>query len=121
MDHTLTTNADEFNKADMAFHVALAKATGNDLFLLVISPVVDIFHDLYHVAHSVPGAASRGQAYHRVILKHIKAGNAEEAREAMRAHIKQVWIDVQTGLEKEKVIDNGQMGEPIRSPIETES
>jgi len=121
MDHTLTTDADEFNKADMAFHVALAKATGNDLFLLVISPIVDIFHDLYHVAHRVPGAAARGQAFHWIILKHIEAGNAEEAREAMRAHMKQVWVDVQTGLDREKVTGNGQNVEPKASAVDMEA
>jgi GntR family transcriptional repressor for pyruvate dehydrogenase complex len=103
MDHALTTDTDEFDQDDMAFHLALAKATGNDLFLLVISPIVDIFHDLYHVVHRVPGAAARGQVSHRVMLEHIEAGKADEAREAMLAHIKQAWVDVQNGLDKEKV------------------
>ncbi len=113
MDHALTI-PDEYNRGDLAFHVALAKATGNELFLLVISPIVDIFHDLYRVAHRVPGAAVRGQEFHRVLLKHIKAGNVDEARQTMHAHIKQVWVDVQTGLAEDIVTGNGQIAEPLR-------
>ena len=99
MDQALT-DPDQFNAADLAFHVALAKATENDLFLLVIYPVVDLFLELFNVAHKVAGAAARGRAFHQVILEHIRAGDAEQAREAMHAHIKQVWLDVQPQIDK---------------------
>jgi GntR family transcriptional repressor for pyruvate dehydrogenase complex len=114
MDQTLTT-PDEYNRADVAFHVALAKATGNDLFLLVIYPVIHLFHDLFNLAHRVPGAAERGQAFHRIILEHIKARDADEAREAMLAHIKQVWREVQPQLE---VVDSVQSEKSGGLPVE---
>jgi GntR family transcriptional repressor for pyruvate dehydrogenase complex len=97
MDEALN-DPDQFNEADLAFHMALAKATENDLFLLMIHPVVDLFLELFNVAHQVVGAAARGRAFHQVILEHVRTGDAEKAREAMHAHIRQVWLDVQPQL-----------------------
>jgi DNA-binding GntR family transcriptional regulator len=48
----------------------------------------------------VPGAAARGQDFHRIILEHVKTKNADEAREAMQAHINQVWIEIQPQLDE---------------------
>jgi GntR family transcriptional repressor for pyruvate dehydrogenase complex len=114
MDRSLAT-PDEYNKADMTFHLALAKATGNDLFLLVIYPVIDLFQDLFNLAHRVPGAAARGQDFHRIILKYVKTKNADEAREAMQAHIKQVWSEVQPQLDE---VDNIRPAESGRLPAD---
>lgn len=99
MDQALD-NPDEYIQADLAFHSTLAKATGNDLFLIVIHPVIDLLQDVMCLVYQTPGAAERGQAFHRMIFERVKAGHADEAREAMRSHLDQVLLDIQPQLDK---------------------
>lgn len=98
MDRALG-DPESYIPADVAFHTALAKATGNELFLLVIRPVIDLLADAMRLSEQTQGATSRGQAFHRTLLEHIKAGDAERAAEAMRAHLDQVWYDIVAQLD----------------------
>lgn len=95
MDQSIN-KPDKFNRADLDFHRTLAKATGNNLFLLVISPVIGILQDLIHMAQQVPGSGEKAQAYHRTILTHVKSGRADKAKEAMSSHLDQVRIEIQS-------------------------
>jgi GntR family transcriptional repressor for pyruvate dehydrogenase complex len=97
MDQSLA-DPNEFVQADLEFHSILAQATGNDLFVIVIHPVIDLLQDERCVAIESPGAGERAQTYHRMILKSIKAGDAGSAREAMRAHLNQVWEEIESQL-----------------------
>jgi len=45
MDQSLA-NPTEYIQADLAFHSALANATGNDLFLILVYPVIDLLQDV---------------------------------------------------------------------------
>jgi GntR family transcriptional repressor for pyruvate dehydrogenase complex len=85
----------QFIKYDLAFHSALAEATGNELFLIVIHSVVDLLQNARSVAVQTPGAAERAQQYHMAILDQIKAGNPEGARETMKTHLVQAWSETQ--------------------------
>jgi len=89
--------------ADLAFHSALAEATGNELFLVVIHPVIDLLQDQMDLVQKTPGARERGQEFHRRLLEHIKAGpdQANEARQTMLAHLRQVWIDIQSQQDRD--------------------
>jgi GntR family transcriptional repressor for pyruvate dehydrogenase complex len=89
-------------QADLAFHSALAKATGNDLFLIVIHPVIDLLQGIRELAQQTPGAMERGQAFHQTLLEHIKAGpsHADQARQTMLRHLSQVWLEIQSQRDK---------------------
>ena len=99
MDRALD-NPDEYIEADMAFHLALARATGNDLFLIVLHPVIDLLRDGMRLVCPTPGATERGQTFHRTIVEHVKAGQADHARQTMQSHLDQVWLDMQSRLDK---------------------
>ena len=86
---------DEYNQADWAFHAALAKATGNDLYLVMLHPIIDLLQDLMSLAHQAPGSPERQQVFHWMVFEHVKGGQAAEARESMRMHLEQVWLDIQ--------------------------
>jgi len=92
-------NPSEYIPADLDFHSALAKATGNDLFLIVIHPVIDLLQDVRRLTQKTQGALERGQSSHWMIFEHVKAGRAEKAREAMLSHLNQVWLDFQAQLD----------------------
>jgi GntR family transcriptional repressor for pyruvate dehydrogenase complex len=78
---------DHFAKNDVAFHAALAHATHNELFGLLLDSIADIMFKVRYLGFDVPDTITRAVKYHRAILEQIEAGNAEGARQAMREHL----------------------------------
>lgn len=91
MDTTLD-DADAFVEADLQFHLTLAQATQNPLISTLINPIVDLLREERKRTFKHGGAA-RGQAHHKKIADAIMRRDAEAARAAMRAHLKQVRKD----------------------------
>jgi len=98
MDNALKHNIDiqEFLKGDIAFHMALAESTGNNLIHLIIAPVVKLMRDIqnYHLTH-VEGGGLKSQRYHRQIMEAIDNRNPAAAKQKMHEHIVQVRNDIQ--------------------------
>lgn len=94
---------DAFVKWDLAFHKALAQATHNRLFPLLLESVNELMVEVRLMAFSLGprsevgtrprdrgralGAPARSYKYHSAIYEQIKQGNAPAAREAMRDHL----------------------------------
>lgn len=76
-----------FAECDVAFHAALARATHNELFSVLLDSVVDIMLKVREMGFSVPGTPARAFGYHQAILEQIKAGDPDRARQAMREHL----------------------------------
>lgn len=90
---TALDDADAFIEADLAFHLALAKATQNALIPTLLNPIVDLLREDRKRIFNTPGAPRRGQVYHKRILAAVVQHDAEAARKAMRAHLRQVRND----------------------------
>lgn len=88
-------DAEAFIEADSDFHITLAEAAGNELLSLMLDTIVDLLHELRMRIFHVPGGPERGQYYHKRLLAAIEARDPEQARELMRAHMKQVREDSQ--------------------------
>lgn len=103
MDLTLDDPA-KYVQADLAFHSALAEATGNELFLILIHPIIDLLQDTMGLVQQTPGAMMRAQTFHQELVKHIKAGpgHAQQARATMIRHLAQVRSDIHPHLGAEK-------------------
>ncbi len=97
MDGSLDA-ADSYIAADNDFHRALAKATQNTLILAFVDSIVGLLSEQRTHIFSVSGGPERGQIHHKRLLDAIARHDAEAAREAMRAHLQQVRIDVETAL-----------------------
>jgi DNA-binding FadR family transcriptional regulator len=82
-----------FIEADLDFHLLLAEATGNPLILSLIDSIVGMLREQRMRIFQVEGGPERGQVHHKAILRAIERHDAEAAREAMRAHLKQVRED----------------------------
>ncbi len=93
MDASLD-DADAFIAADNDFHRALAKGSGNALILALVDSIVDLLSEQRKQIFTVDGGPERGQFHHKAILKAIMQHDPEAAREAMRAHLRQVREDV---------------------------
>lgn len=92
MDENLE-NETVFVEQDLAFHLALARATHNLLFPKLIEPIVDLLFEQRRGTFRVAGSAARGQEYHRQIVEAVENGHADLARQAMREHLGQVRQD----------------------------
>jgi GntR family transcriptional repressor for pyruvate dehydrogenase complex len=88
------TNADVYIAADNVFHNALAEATGNDLIVSLLDPIIGLLlEQRRYVFKSKHGGPRAGQLFHKRILKAIKARDPEAARQAMLEHLQQVRGD----------------------------
>ncbi len=97
MDASLD-DADAYIAADNDFHRTLAKATQNSLILAFVDSIVDLLSEQRKQIFSVPGGPVRGQMHHKRILDALRCHDAEAARAAMHAHLRQVRADVGTAL-----------------------
>jgi GntR family transcriptional regulator, transcriptional repressor for pyruvate dehydrogenase complex len=76
-----------YAQTDVDFHTALAYATGNDLFPMMLNSLVDVMMEVREMGFTVPGSLEKALNFHSAIYEQVKAGNAEGARQAMRAHL----------------------------------
>ena len=87
---------DAFIEADLDFHLALAEAAGNPLILSLIDSIVAVLRDQRMRIFQVEGGPERGQYHHKKILEAVEHRDPEGARDAMRAHLRQVREDSRT-------------------------
>jgi GntR family transcriptional regulator, transcriptional repressor for pyruvate dehydrogenase complex len=92
MDRSLQ-DRDAYIEADLDFHLALAEAVGNPLILSLLDSIVGLLREQRSRIFNVGGGPQRGQYHHQRILAAIERRDAEAAREAMRAHLNQVFED----------------------------
>jgi GntR family transcriptional regulator, transcriptional repressor for pyruvate dehydrogenase complex len=76
-----------FARIDFAFHAALAAATQNALFELLIDSLAEIMIEVRISAFAVPDTPARALGMHQAILAQVRAGDAQGARQAMEAHL----------------------------------
>jgi len=101
MDRSLS-DPDAFIEADLDFHLSLAEAAANPLILSLIDSIVGLLREQRMRVFKVNGGPERGQFHHKHILEAVERRDSEKAREAMRAHLRQVREDcqVETGEEQ---------------------
>ncbi len=80
-------NRDRFMANDVEFHTALARATHNELFVLLLNAITDIMLKVRRLGFTMPGSTEHAVAAHRAIFEKIRAGNPEGARQSMRLHL----------------------------------
>lgn len=73
-------------KADLEFHAALADATGNPLFRVVLAPIQELLIESRRRTLGRYGA-DLAFDHHARILAAVRAGDAAAATQAMREHI----------------------------------
>jgi len=88
------SSGEEWAKADLEFHTAIARATHNALFSALLQPITDQLLEVYILGYQFAGAVESSRKYHRKILEKIQAKDIEEAGKAMLDHLKEseVWV-----------------------------
>jgi GntR family transcriptional regulator, transcriptional repressor for pyruvate dehydrogenase complex len=88
MEATLES-PEAFAQADLEFHMSLARATGNNLFEIILNPFIEPLYEGRRLSSEIPGVAQEAMVHHRKILDMVKAGDGEGASEAMLSHLEQ--------------------------------
>ncbi|MFI5057916.1 MAG: FadR/GntR family transcriptional regulator [Candidatus Acidiferrales bacterium] len=86
-------DSDAFIEADLDFHLALAEAAANPIILSLIDSIVGLLREQRLRIFQVEGGPERGQDHHKRILEAVERHDAVAAREAMKAHLRQVRDD----------------------------
>lgn len=84
---TQRDDPESFPQLDVAFHRALAAATQNELYVVLLDAISDTLTNYRRVGFRVPGMPDRSLTHHRAILEQVNVGSVAGAREAMRAHL----------------------------------
>lgn len=84
---------------DLAFHQALAEATGNQLLVIMMNSIGQFRRASREALFHVPNAVQRSSDHHKAILAAVAKGDPEGSREAMKRHLEQVAEDYQRLLE----------------------
>jgi GntR family transcriptional regulator, transcriptional repressor for pyruvate dehydrogenase complex len=92
MDEALR-DPDAYIEADLDFHLSLAEAAENPIILSLIDSIVGLLREQRLRIFYVDGGPERGQYHHKRILASVERGDADGARETMRAHLQQVRED----------------------------
>ncbi len=78
---------DRFSQLDVDFHAALAQATHNELFSVLLDSIADIMFKVRQLGYDVPGMPTRSLRHHRAVFEQVAAGDAEGAYQAMFEHM----------------------------------
>jgi GntR family transcriptional repressor for pyruvate dehydrogenase complex len=89
------SDPDAYIEADLDFHLTLAEAAGNPIILSLIDSIVGLLREQRMGIFHVDGGPDRGQYHHKRILEAVEHRDPIGAREAMKAHLKQVREDSQ--------------------------
>jgi DNA-binding FadR family transcriptional regulator len=69
------------------FHRALALATQNEYYVILLDAIADTLLSFRLMALRVPGMPGRSLRYHQAIFEQVQAGSAAGACAAMRDHL----------------------------------
>jgi GntR family transcriptional regulator, transcriptional repressor for pyruvate dehydrogenase complex len=84
------SSRDRYIAADVDFHLAIARATGNRMASHMMDAVRDVMRRALSSIYSIPGSPERSADQHRQIFEAIAAGRPDEARDRMRDHLLRV-------------------------------
>ena len=73
--------------ADVGFHRAIATATGNEFYEVLLDSIREVLITAQLPTLAEPKIVRGAIKHHAAILKQIEAGDPEGARQAMRAHL----------------------------------
>jgi DNA-binding FadR family transcriptional regulator len=92
-------------EADLAFHAVLFEAADNVFLDALFEPLASVLRTLRRETSSVPDIRSHALDRHAAILQAVTAGDPQEAREAMQAHLVQTEEDFEHYLAPHAMAD----------------
>jgi GntR family transcriptional regulator, transcriptional repressor for pyruvate dehydrogenase complex len=87
MRNCMSTN-DEYLQADIDFHLAIAKASQNTVFTMILQIVRPLMEDMIIETLKYNHRPEQSMKYHEKIYEAIKAGNPDAAAKSMGEHLR---------------------------------
>ncbi len=81
------SDPEEASLADVEFHRAIAKATENELFLMLVDSLSDVMTDVRRATSGQLGRIQVGMRQHETILEALERRDVEGAVQAMQEHL----------------------------------
>ncbi|WP_186429131.1 FadR/GntR family transcriptional regulator [Clostridium sp. BSD9I1] len=94
-------NLEQFSKADFEFHLTIAEATKNSLFIEIYNIIHDILYDAMTKV-VIQRGNSAGLCYHNLLLEAMKKGDSKEVRRLMDEHMEDTVNSFRKYDEKEE-------------------
>ena len=85
----IDSDREQFTQLDVDFHEALAQATHNRAYGMLINSLSEIMFQVRRAAFDVPDTPGRALGYHRRIFEQVRAGKKEAAQKAMLEHMQE--------------------------------
>ncbi len=76
-------------EADVAFHAAIAAATHNPLYPLLLGSIADMLVEVRRTGATLPDTPQKAYRHHAAIHERISAGDRSGARQAMQEHLRE--------------------------------
>jgi GntR family transcriptional repressor for pyruvate dehydrogenase complex len=92
---------------DVAFHEALARATQNEIYPILLDSIVDIMLEIRRIALTDPVVMHNAQEHHGQILERISQGDGEGARRVMLDHLDDGEKQMRAILTEQKAAPSG--------------
>lgn len=107
-------------RTDLAFHEAVAAASGNPLIVLMFGAISTQVHALMLRSHSDLKVRQLGDPLHREIAEALRKGDADRARDAMSRHLNLALDLYGEDLDRPladvvptAMLDEGRFGRPV--------
>jgi GntR family transcriptional repressor for pyruvate dehydrogenase complex len=88
-------SVDEAARRDVEFHRTLARATKNEIYLVLLDSIGQILLEIRRATLVTPGRLDAVLSEHRAIVTAVRAHDSAAARDAMCAHLRRVedeWL-----------------------------
>jgi GntR family transcriptional repressor for pyruvate dehydrogenase complex len=96
MDDGLSSEQ-RFINADLAFHMAIAAASGNPVLVHLMHAIRELLQRSLSSSYHIPGSPERAVEMHRLILEAVAERRPEDARQRMQEHVARVERDIEKG------------------------
>lgn len=76
-------------RSDVEFHAALARATQNELFVIILDSLVEVMIEVRLLCLRIPGLTRIALEYHERLFEAVRASDPDLAKAVMDAHMDQ--------------------------------
>ena len=98
MEKSRVSDIPGFEAADLAFHLSLASASQNSLFLIWLQPITTLLRQTRLGIGALGRVRQKALASHRRILKEVAEQSPDSAREAMYLHLQDFAADTKRAI-----------------------
>jgi GntR family transcriptional repressor for pyruvate dehydrogenase complex len=100
--------SEEWAKADVDFHGAIANASKNPLFPIVLRSIAEVLTRARLIAVRLPETPRKALFHHRRIYRELEQGSVAGARKAMEAHLREAEHTLHRALAQEERARGGE-------------